>query len=61
MTTSAAVFVEALAAQSRIGDDGSLTSRREFARRVIVSLSLAKADKRCRWQPLDERLDVTWR
>lgn len=43
------------------GEITGLDRDRARARRAIESVTLAKADKRGRWQPLDERLEVVWR
>jgi site-specific DNA recombinase len=62
VTTTASAYADALDAQDRLAaaDDGSLEARREFARRVIASVTLAKST-RGRWQPIEERLEVVWR
>jgi hypothetical protein len=56
----AANALQDIYAQGFFGSD-SLTFRRGEARRHLVSVTLSKADKRGRWQPLDERLEVVWR
>jgi DNA invertase Pin-like site-specific DNA recombinase len=54
-------YSDALDAQDRLAASGELGGRRELARRLIASVTLTKADSRGRWQPIEERLEITWK